>query len=596
VITEWRLSNFKSVRRETNIRLAPLTIFAGANSSGKSSLIQSMLLISQSLTSQVVDRPILLNGPLVRLGNFDDIRSFGGGDSISIGWTAVGELTSAGRLPQGDNVVEGSCDITIAVESAGKSIQISQLNPRLISARLATTAPDPSELALAVVVNRLHELPAERQQQLLTDFNPWGNQEWFQYDARLDAATEALTLGSLEGVSIVGCFNRHFVTVGVFARINRIEHLIMLYTDFERVIQPQSPLMQDLVEKPLLDLIKAQLSQDELHSLGFGRSRGLETSRTISAWRTNLQRFTVLGPTHGNAKEALAHLTEVVKSYFETSKQTHAIVYQQLQGPLFNASQYMVDRFPSSISYLGPLRDEPRPLQPLSSTAEQKSVGLRGEQSAAVYNLYRATPVTYISSAAFSSADELTVTRAPLRDALLDWLHYMDLAEDVQVEDRGKHGHELRLTTAGVTTLHDLTHVGVGVSQVFPIILTCLLADADTTLIFEQPELHLHPKVQARLGDFFLSVALAGKQCLIETHSEYVVNRLRYRAAAMRDRSAIEATKIYFVEKENGSTSFRELNINEFGAIPDWPRGFFDQSQEEAENILNAAIDKRRTK
>src|SRR5208282_2117140 len=132
-------------------------------------------------------------------------------------------------------------------------------------------------------------------------------------------------------------------------------------------------------------------------------------------------------------------------------------------------------------------------------------------------------------------------------------------------------------------------------SQVLPILVMSLLADRDTTLIFEQPELHLHPKVQTRLADFFLSIVLMGKQCLIETHSEYLINRLRYRAATEGDDNQVTNNlKVYFVEKTTESSNFREVEVNEYGAILDWPQGFFDQSQDESEAILRAAALKKK--
>ena len=144
-------------------------------------------------------------------------------------------------------------------------------------------------------------------------------------------------------------------------------------------------------------------------------------------------------------------------------------------------------------------------------------------------------------------------------------------------------------------SMHDLTHVGVGVSQVLPILVMCLLADADSTLVFEQPELHLHPKVQTMLGDFFLSMVLCNKQCIVETHSEYFIDRLRFRiAAAPPEKELNSLAKIYFVEKPSQSSAFREVVINEYGAISDWPEGFFDQSQQQAEEILRAAAMKHK--
>ena len=137
--------------------------------------------------------------------------------------------------------------------------------------------------------------------------------------------------------------------------------------------------------------------------------------------------------------------------------------------------------------------------------------------------------------------------------------------------------------------------MGVGVSQVLPILVMCLLADTDSILVFEQPELHLHPKVQTLLGDFFLSMALSNKQCIVETHSEYFIDRLRFRiAAALPGKELNSLTKIYFVEKPSQTSAFREVMINEYGAISDWPEGFFDQSQQQAEEILRAAAMKRK--
>jgi predicted ATPase len=156
-------------------------------------------------------------------------------------------------------------------------------------------------------------------------------------------------------------------------------------------------------------------------------------------------------------------------------------------------------------------------------------------------------------------------------------------------------GHQLQVKTAGLDRYHDLTNVGVGVSQVLPIIVMALLAESPSMLIFEQPELHLHPKVQARLADFFLSVSLIGKQCLLETHSEYLIDRFRHRVASAVGDSLVDTLKIYFTEREGGTTKCREVPVSRYGAISDWPKDFFEQSQIESESILRAAAAKRQS-
>lgn len=91
-------------------------------------------------------------------------------------------------------------------------------------------------------------------------------------------------------------------------------------------------------------------------------------------------------------------------------------------------------------------------------------------------------------------------------------------------------------------------------------------------------------------------MSLLGKQCILETHSEYLINRLRFRAAAAITDEVSNAIKMYFVQKVGDSSNFRPVIVNEFGAIPDWPEGFFDQSQSEAEEILRAATRKRQSR
>jgi predicted ATPase len=91
-------------------------------------------------------------------------------------------------------------------------------------------------------------------------------------------------------------------------------------------------------------------------------------------------------------------------------------------------------------------------------------------------------------------------------------------------------------------------------------------------------------------------MSLLGKQCILETHSEYLINRLRFRAAASADDEVSKKIVMYFVEKPADTSIFRRVIVNEYGAIADWPEGFFDQSQNEAEEILKAATRKRQSR
>jgi hypothetical protein len=101
MITKWTIENFKSFRKKTEIELAPVTIFAGANSSGKSTIIQSILVLKQTLQYAPPTRAMALNGPMLKLGTFNDVKNATSDlDFIGLGWNLELEAdeTFASRL------------------------------------------------------------------------------------------------------------------------------------------------------------------------------------------------------------------------------------------------------------------------------------------------------------------------------------------------------------------------------------------------------------------------------------------------------------------------------------------------------------------
>jgi len=86
----------------------------------------------------------------------------------------------------------------------------------------------------------------------------------------------------------------------------------------------------------------------------------------------------------------------------------------------------------------------------------------------------------------------------------------------------------LKNTNGNETTIK---HVGFGISQILPIIVEGLRMSNTGTLILEQPEIHLHPKLQSLLFDFLYSLTLSGKTIIIETHSDHLITRMRRRIA-----------------------------------------------------------------
>jgi predicted ATPase len=254
---------------------------------------------------------------------------------------------------------------------------------------------------------------------------------------------------------------------------------------------------------------------------------------------------------------------------------------------------YIENYFSSKLKYLGPLRDPPKSIYPIIALDDSKDIGIIGENVAAVFDSYKDRPIDYISPKNIQVGKKINV---PLKKAVNDWLKYLGVADGVKTKNMGKYGVSLSVRMPNSKTFHDFANVGVGVSQVFPIVVMCLIADPDTSFLFEQPELHLHPRVQSRLADFFLSMTFIHKQCIIETHSEYLINKIRYRIVEEKnDETKIRnSVKLYFAEKKDDYTNFKELEINNYGVISEWPDGFFDEGQNLARDILIAGIEKRK--
>ncbi|QUS38638.1 DUF3696 domain-containing protein [Tardiphaga alba] len=601
MLKRWSIENFKSFSGRTDLALAPITIFAGANSSGKSSIIQSILLLKQTVQYAPASRGMALNGPLVKLGTFEDIKNSKSDDNyIGIAWEMDVEDSSQRFRSSNDLYSEqfyymGRSNLSTvsgdfrwdAVPSTGvvgptiklASADLLQLNPRITSASLLATTNEKGAAPFMLTMER-------------------------QKDSKLsvtviDDFSQAEVVGNKPDCSIVGGTLRYFFPSAVAVRFNST---LNRAREIAQMISGDDPYTYYRAR----DIGRVELSPsvvNEIFVLLTGESRSanltlfpeVDEATTVEEVAARYRRYRM---------NNRAHRKEPTRTPNEIRSEIEAVLYRgqspqykdELEFPslLNEGSQYATQYFMSAVHYLGPLRDEPKPIYPLEALASTTEVGFKGEHTAAVLDLHKDRSVRYLPSS-FITGDgfNLNSKYVSLHDAVVDWLTYVGVASEVSTEDQGKVGHQLQVRTQGIDRFHDLTNVGVGVSQVLPIIVSALLADSPALLIFEQPELHLHPKVQARLADFFLSVALIGKQCILETHSEYLIDRFRHRVAAAVGDSLVATTKIYFTEREAGTTKCREVPVTKYGAISDWPKDFFEQSQLESEAILRAAAAKR---
>ncbi len=138
-------------------------------------------------------------------------------------------------------------------------------------------------------------------------------------------------------------------------------------------------------------------------------------------------------------------------------------------------------------------------------------------------------------------------------------------------------------------------HMSSGFHQVSPIIIQAGLMRANEVMCIENPEVHLHPKLQLDVAEFLVRQAAIGKYMIVETHSDLVVRRVM-RALLEEDLSQ-SAVRIYFARMETKSERFRDravatsvleqVEIDEQGQIKNWPRGFMDDEIRESRRLLD---------
>ncbi|WP_419605186.1 DUF3696 domain-containing protein [Thiolapillus sp.] len=633
MITKWKVFNFKSIRKETELDLGLLTIFAGANSSGKSTFIQSVLLIAQTLAHKVGSRSVVLNGALTSLGQFDDLKSNDSdSDKITIKFTCQplsaqdastqrrAQFTPRSAIyygPHSDQIQEIACEISFDADPSSTQRELFQIQPLLFATQLSFLYRDEDNTNQKADISIHHLTRAISETEGADGVSEIDDQlrASLDYAVELDEKSMAEVKEDFRSARPIGCMLRHFLPERVVYKIDTIEEDANAITlalqentrwgamGLQRRRGRGIPLSEEIIAV-LRKVLQGRIDFDQIfkdkHSQEslFGSDSEAPTFR---AWYERLRRLPrderlKVQQVLRECEDLFDRIHSAMKASAAPKSETHAFVQVLPPRLITEATWYLDNFFASSLKYLGPLRDAPKPLYPLAPAADPHDVGLRGEHTASILELHKNKKIRYIPPANFKSPviDRKTVTRT-LEAAVIDWLQYLGVASSVKSRDQGKLGHELKVGLSNSDSTHDLTHVGVGVSQVLPILVMCLLADTDSTLVFEQPELHLHPKVQTLLGDFFLSMALCNKQCIVETHSEYFIDRLRFRIAAASPENELNSkTKIYFVEKPSQGSFFREVVINEYGAISDWPEGFFDQSQQQAEEILRAAAMKRK--
>ena len=246
------------------------------------------------------------------------------------------------------------------------------------------------------------------------------------------------------------------------------------------------------------------------------------------------------------------------KYYSENADLFRCYGVANASGPL-ESFKRLKDEFENlfhRVCYLGPLREHPRSRYAWQGN-HPKDVGQHGEDMIPCVLSKR-------------------VQLYPIEEHIPKWLQRLDLIDSYSLSpiSNSEKDYEFLVRKYKGGPEVRLTDVGFGVSQVLPVLVLCYYVPEGSILILEQPEAHLHPKVQSELADLLIEVVKNRKlQIILESHSEHLILRLMRRIA--EEQISADDTAFYFCEMNEGTSEIERLNVDNYGNITNWPENFF---------------------
>ncbi|WP_291993206.1 DUF3696 domain-containing protein [Candidatus Accumulibacter sp. ACC003] len=234
-----------------------------------------------------------------------------------------------------------------------------------------------------------------------------------------------------------------------------------------------------------------------------------------------------------------------------------AVAMLEKDGPIVEDLSLTIRRELEGISYLGPLRRKPERDYPWNKT-KPGDVGSDGKGA-----------IDALLASALLKGDE----QNRVVNGVSYWLTRMKVADRLEVRQHGRSNrYELIVHRHGIAC--NLRDIGIGISQVLPVLVISYFAPQGSTIILEEPEIHLHPLAQSILAELFVTISRERNvQFVVETHSEHLFRRMQTLIA--KQATSTQDAAMYFIDHDSKAAELRELALDEFGRVKNWPPGFF---------------------
>ena len=573
------IDNFKSYATPQKISVSDMSVFLGANSSGKSTAIQTLLAIKQTMECNSHDIELLLSGQYVALGDYDDVINDKSKDGFSIGL----DFRCIKKNETTD--VKDSYSIKWFFKKASdesqaklESVEITYEDRCILLTRM-----EHGKYQLSINGNETPVFMQVRNMRLTGNFflkyDIIFNRLFAEFINEMKIIVEGKKTGKIAVDSLVspkvvpkfymGLMNDNLIKNQDVSGDTEAERIAGLLTDLiEKYSLQQSPLGSEYFGFPM------DLKKNCMLAIIKNSGKMLEFKEVYEKYLQKYDQYIK------EAKEVSSFEGEETMPRFLVSHSFNDD--SNLIMDSFRWASSFYDEFEEAIGnlyFVGPIRENPKGLYSIGFEQDPKYVGATGSNFASVL-LHENKIKKYILP--YNEEDSIS-----LWEALNEWSSHLNIASAIEVSHATSFGIKVSVSDTQNKTA-DIMNVGIGTSQVLPVLITGLLSEKNETLVFEQPELHLHPFSQSRLADFFIALIKHGRKIIVETHSESFILRLRYHV--LKENCGKDLIAINFFQNRQG-TKVSLCNISGYGNI-DYPDDFRDETQELLNDLMNAALKK----
>ncbi len=580
------LSNFKGFKELQSVNLKPLTVICGTNNSGKSSLIQSLLLMKQSNPTKTLPNtygqlPLTFNGSYVQLGSFlDVIYNHSNDEEIVLKWKIENEKIKPGfgfyirDYSMVNSIINSELTVKIKNIQVEKSLAQIEINSFLFKDLN-------NNFSLEFIRKNDGKYKIKFSNISVKDIIvQWIYRNYKYRDYRDNISEIQESLKYLEDKNIK-LFQEGIIEEEYFDHAQvTFQSIFPTQILIKNFPQQSSSILKRIREKlPSMGRGKVSANLEKLIDMIVSHLESIITRINSDKHQPQKDKYLDIDLSLSKEDQDLSISNEVSLLQYYLSYRATVILLREIW---------------SGFRYIGPIREAPKRFYPFNDL-RIIDIGINGENMPLVLAVEKETIIPKYYRCI---CEQKSIKKYELRDKdkLIDsvnwWLSdFMKLPPIHSINELSGIINQVKVDSLGIKL--DLTDVGFGVSQILPIIVECLRMAEGETIILEQPEIHLHPSLQSKLADFFICMAKSGKNLVVETHSEHFIYRLCLRIAQEESNDTRNLINILFVscDEENKSSIAKPIEVNKYGEIENWPVGFFDEN--DSRDLISATLKKR---